>query len=401
MIVRIAQKMGYHRDGELLGLTPYETEMRRRIWWHILMQDAKNALVSGLSHSMLPTNWDTKQPQNVNDADLFPGSNEPLQPREGPTEMAFCLLVYQIANFLIAADGIHGTPGFEAALMGHEMDTPHLPSIQRYRGLVDELDENLRAVENRYIDPTAGHVHVAALTVRPMLTSKLREMLVPMTEQPEWGTEIFNTKDNLFKIVIMNNEHSTDAYDVMDQKGFLWFVKLHLELDVFAVMTGQLCHRPTGTLADRAWDVIGKIYTYHTELYDMSQKPHSTQAHFVLRAWKAREQAYCQLGQPLELPHFIYRLRECASTNESRGDTPNQTPFTRQMTVQPQITELDQFLGGYLDVSALNWDMWGDMSINHNLSNLNINNNNLANNHISTEPIAAPTFGAFDMGNMK
>lgn len=70
--MRVAQKMGYHRDGELLGLSPFETEMRRRIWWQIIMQDAKNAMVSGLSHALLPLHWDTKSPQNVNDADLFP-----------------------------------------------------------------------------------------------------------------------------------------------------------------------------------------------------------------------------------------------------------------------------------------------------------------------------------------
>ncbi|CAM1507865.1 Fc.00g047130.m01.CDS01 [Cosmosporella sp. VM-42] len=379
MIVRIAQKMGYHRDGDTLNLTPFETEMRRRIWWQIIMQDAKNALISGLSHSMLPHNWDTKPPQNVNDADLFPGSNEPIHPREGPTEMAFCLLVYQIAKFMISAEAIHGTPGFEAAIMGHDLGDPSsAPSIERYRVLVDDLEANLLEVETRYIDGTAGNVHAAALTVRPMLTSKLREMLVPMREQPEWGTEIFNKKDNLFKIVIMNNEHSTNAYEVMEQKGFLWFVKLHFQLDVFAVMTGQLCQRPAGTLADRAWNIIDKIYTYHPELLDTSNKSYAAQAQFVLRAWKAREQAFASVGRAIELPHFIYRLRECSGSD--RSSEPMHTPTSRQPAAQPQITELDQFLGGYLDVSALNWDMWGDVN--------------------TQNQVPAAAFGSFSMGGM-
>jgi hypothetical protein len=29
--IRIAQKMGLYGDGELLGLSPFETEMRRRV----------------------------------------------------------------------------------------------------------------------------------------------------------------------------------------------------------------------------------------------------------------------------------------------------------------------------------------------------------------------------------
>ncbi|KAI5461686.1 fungal-specific transcription factor domain-containing protein [Mariannaea sp. PMI_226] len=382
MIVRIAQKMGYHRDGETLNLTPFETEMRRRMWWQIILQDAKNALVSGLSNSMLPSNWDTKTPQNVNDADLFPGSTEPLQPREGPTEMAFCLAGYEIAKFLISADFLYGTPGLEAAILGDPViddGSPAPPPIERYRELVDELGENLRQVEMRYVDATAGPVHVAALTIRPMLVSKMREFLVPMRSQPEFGTEILNMKDNLFKIIIMNNEHNANSYEVMDQTGFLWFVKLHFQLDIFAVMTGQLCQRLTGSLVDRAWALVQKVYRYHPELFDMNQKAYAAQAQLVLKAWKIREQAYAQMGRSLESPDFIYRLQETCA--ESRTSEPPLVPATiaQPPTSVAQPTDLDQLFGGYLDTGALNWGInWGG-------------------NQISSQ-IPASLFGGFGMG---
>lgn len=360
--------MGYHRDGEMLNLPPFETEMRRRIWWQIIMHDAKNAMISGLSHALLPLNWDTKEPLNVNDADLFPGSTDPIQARDGPTEMAFCLLVYQIAKFMISTSSSpHGAPGFEAAVLGQELSAAdggvtNQESIEKYRGIVSKLETEMINVETKYIDPTAGPIHVAALTIRPMLVNKLREMLVPMREQPEWGTEIFGPKDNLFKVVIMNNEHNTDAYKAMDANGFLWFVKLHFQLDVFAVMTGQLYQRPTGNLADRAWKNIDLIYAYHPELSDMTQKQYAVQAQFTLRAWKAREQAYAQIGRVIETPPFIRRLRETAPSEISRSSTQSSaTPPAAMQGQQQQITELDQFLGGYLDVSSLNWDMWGDV----------------------------------------
>ncbi|KAH6986613.1 fungal-specific transcription factor domain-containing protein [Ilyonectria destructans] len=361
--VRIAQKMGYHRDGEQLGLPPFETEMRRRIWWQILVHDSKTALVSGLNDSLLPTNWDTKPAQNLNDADMFPGSTEPAKPREGPTEMGFCLLTYQITKFMIAADGIHGRPDFEDAITGQSIDDDEsrLRALESYRALIHKLDQNLRTVEARYIDVTAGPIHAAALTIRPMLISKLKEMLVPMTQQPQWGTEIFNAKDNLFKIVIMNHEHSTNGYEIMVQNGFFWFAKLHFQLHIFAAMTGQLCHRPTGSLADRAWNIMEKIHTYHSELFDMTQKPYCTQAQFTLRAWKAREKAYAEMGQTIELPDFIHRLRESAPIEFHDSEAPSPTHFMLQMMVPPQTTEFDQSLYRYLDTSVLNWGMWGDM----------------------------------------
>ena len=35
LLVNIAQSMGLHRDGEQFNLPPFETEMRRRLWWAV------------------------------------------------------------------------------------------------------------------------------------------------------------------------------------------------------------------------------------------------------------------------------------------------------------------------------------------------------------------------------
>jgi hypothetical protein len=47
--VRIAQVMGLERDGTFLGLTPFETELRRRIWWQLKMHDFRTAELCGLA----------------------------------------------------------------------------------------------------------------------------------------------------------------------------------------------------------------------------------------------------------------------------------------------------------------------------------------------------------------
>lgn len=378
--MRIAQKMGYHRDGELLKLSPFETEMRRRIWWQIIMQDAKLSIVSGLNHNYLQDSFDTKQPLNLSDADLFPGSTEPLQPREGPTEMAFCLITNRLAKFIVSETTMNG---FESAILGESVDnedgdhsgSPEATNIEKYRRMIRELEADLRNIEQRFCDPSAGPAHAAALTIRPLLVQKFNEMLVPMREQPEWGSEIFGPRDNLFKVVLMNNEHNTDLYDQMSSLDYLWYVKMHFQLDVFAVLTGQLAKRPTGSLSDRGWQIAEKIYRWQTELYDVSQKQYAAQAQFTLKAWKAREKAFAANGVPVAEPEFITKLRELVpSTHDSRASTQASMSPPRPGGVGPTsgaggqgahhqqpINDLDQFLGGYLDVSALNWDMWGDL----------------------------------------
>lgn len=361
MVLRIAQKMGYHRDGDSLGLTPFETEMRRRIWWHMVITDSQNSMVSGLDHWMVHTHWDTKMPQNVNDADLFPESKDPIRPREGPTEMALCHISYQIASFLVRAQALHGTPDLESAIMGDNMigerDASSEMQTERYREQLNELESRLIEVENRFLDKNAGNTHVAALSIRPMLTSKMKQMLVPMREQPEWGTEIFDTNDNLFKVLIMNVEHSTEFYEAMDQTGFLWFFKFHFQLDVFTAMIGKLYQRPTGVLADRAWRLMETIYRFHPELSDLTLKTHVELAHFVMRAWRAREQAFLSEGRPLWCPEFIQRLQQLLYKDSVDPVPLQQYSAAQQPMPAPQFTPMDGFMGNYLDLPTWNWNI--------------------------------------------
>ncbi|OAA41811.1 fungal specific transcription factor domain-containing protein [Metarhizium rileyi] len=396
-IVRIAQKMGYHRDGDILGLEPYETEMRRRLWWQIIVQDSKYAMLSGLSQSLLPLHWDTKTPQNVNDADLLPGSAEKIQSRDGPTEMAFVMAMNEIYKFKLDTDSNNNGPAFEAAILGQDLgsdkgasNATHSNIFVKLRQQCRELDERLLAMEHKYIDVNAGNVHKAAKVIRQMLMGKIQDMMMPIHEQPEYGTEIFTPRDNLFKIFVLGTEQRLDQYQPMAECGFLWFVKSYFQLDVFAVMTGQLCQRPTGSLADRGWVGVERLYAYHTELFDMSQKQYSVQAQVTLKAWKLREQALMQTGRHLETPQFIQRLRELLPSYDSRssvqssGNTPqifsqneaqrhssalfqnSQTPkMPHQSLVQQQQQQqgasVDPFLGGLLDMSSVNWDMFGDV----------------------------------------
>ncbi|KAK5993919.1 Pyriculol/pyriculariol biosynthesis cluster transcription factor 1 [Cladobotryum mycophilum] len=370
-IVRIAQKMGYHRDGEQLNLTPFETEMRRRIWWHIVMQDSKCAMMSGLSQAWTLSNWDTKLPSNLNDADLFPGSDEPVQGRDGPTEMAFCVILHELFRFKVTYDRDDDSNVFEAAVVGQTLDEE--PGSQfdtkgifeKFRIRAQEIETRLIELENQLVDVTAGNVHIAALALRPMLIHRMKEMLDPLHEQPEWGTEIFGPKDKFFKVLLMALEHKTACHERMAAAGFQWFMRYHLQLDVLAVFTGLLQDRPKGSLSDRAWEAMSKVYAHHADISDMSVKQHVAQAQITLRAWKTRETALAQMGQQVTTPQFIHRLRELVPSQDPRLSNPS-TLTSPASTTQPQPgVGFDQLFGDYLNSSSMNWEVFGDFMANN------------------------------------
>lgn len=308
--------MCYHRDGEILQLDPYETEMRRRLWWQIMIQDSKYAMLSGVTRSYQPFFWDTKLPSNINDADMFPGCSGTIKGREGPTEMAFVLVLAEIHHFKISIDKSNYGAEFEAAILG-EMHPDDETSTARYNATlsalqrqIDSLDKRLEAIERCYIDENAGNPHKAAKAIRQMLRARTADMTLPFYDQPEYGTEIFGPRDVLFKMMVLEIEQRIDEYDFMGKCGFLWFFKPYFQYDILPVITAQLCQRPTGSLVERAWDGIEKLYAYHTDLLDGLQSEHISQGKVVLRAWKVREEGFRQNGQHLQKPQFILRLQE-------------------------------------------------------------------------------------------
>lgn len=381
VVIRIAQKMGLHRDGELLGLKPFETEMRRRLWWQIIMVDAKYAMLSGLSHTLLPRGWDTKEPKNISDEDLGPSATEPIQDREGPTEMILVLIVYRIAKNLISL------PGVETILLLNELDStmggsgPNREKVQEYRRVIRDLNKDLDELVAKFSAPDAGPLHMMARLLKDHLMGKLTALTNPPAEGPEWGTEVFDHTSNAFKLAVDTTRHSVEQYKMAIYPGWDWFSRLHFQLDVFAYLVGQLCHRTTGQIVDRAWEVVEEVYQYHPEFYETSNRIYYQLAHFTFKAWRKREAAVrSRSGSTPETPKCVQNLRllmpgsDESSTKSESEQTSNGDPFNSFAGTNANGTvgsmdgltgvvtgpTFDAYMGNYFDFNgALDFDIWG------------------------------------------
>ena len=88
---RIAQRIGLHRDGEKLGLPPFDVQMRRRLFYQLLPLDSIASRMSGTSVGIVPGTWDTLPPLNINDDQIWRGMTDTPEEQKGATEMIFCL----------------------------------------------------------------------------------------------------------------------------------------------------------------------------------------------------------------------------------------------------------------------------------------------------------------------
>ncbi|SJX64558.1 related to ASG1-activator of stress genes [Sporisorium reilianum f. sp. reilianum] len=94
--VRAAFSIGLHRDGTKLGLSPAETEARRRVWAAVYFLDRALALNTGRPAVIDDRVCDTQVPSGVMDEDIFPAPKHPPKMPEGvepPT--AYCYTVFR------------------------------------------------------------------------------------------------------------------------------------------------------------------------------------------------------------------------------------------------------------------------------------------------------------------
>lgn len=333
------------------------------------MTDSKYALFSGLSHTVRARDFDTKRPRNVNDADIFPSATEPFQDREGPTEMIFCLLNYRVAKYIIES------PGFETMVMIPEGDSaegnsgPTEEQLTAYRRGFEQLGNDIIEMLDKHCDPTAGPVHEMTIRMRHDILNRFTEVITPPKSSPEWGGEVRSAKDNTFKVAIGSLEQNESHYMSAKDKGFAWFTLLHFQLDIFVYLAVQLCHRTEGSLVERAWRQVNVVYSFHPELFDVTNKTHATLAVYILKAWRKREKViFDRTGQAPETPFYVEKLRACMPNDDYKTEPTPPNPYTpvslTGLHASPSAPDgtLDQFLG-YYDGSGIDWDMFGSPAV--------------------------------------
>lgn len=159
--VRIAQGMGLERDGATLSLPPFETEMRRRVWWLLKSHDFRTAELCGLSKFRdLDTSDDcTKWPTNVNDSQLYPGMPSFVAESNKLTDCVFIALRGEMSYF---AGG--RIAKFRQQGKGPSQWDLHTRDKGEMDQAIKEVEELLEMKFLRYCDPSQP-LHLMAMVM--------------------------------------------------------------------------------------------------------------------------------------------------------------------------------------------------------------------------------------------
>lgn len=127
LAMRLAKSMDLHLENPRLHVSPFENEMRKRLWWSICSLECRSAEEYGFHPTNGGQTYDCSLPLNVNDEDLDPEATEPPEPRSGSTNMTWALVRFELARIIFQVWNLSSKPdkrnsSFDARTMETEKE---------------------------------------------------------------------------------------------------------------------------------------------------------------------------------------------------------------------------------------------------------------------------------------
>lgn len=330
--------MGVHRDGKALGVPPFETEMRRRLWWQITILDFRSAELTGSGRLGDMSLSDTDVPTNVNDPDIWPGMKEAPVDKARPTELVACLLRCEFGRFwkeklLQKTTGKSGDPVSDLTNEIANVRTsfalkdfsPWEASTKERDRHIDELEQRLEEKFLRYCEPQIPIQFMASLIGRGAVAS-IRLMAHHPRRYKDESQMPESERALLWRLSTKLLEGDTFAHTTKSMKRFLWHTNVYFQWQALIYILSQLKTRATGEEVDKAWALVNDVYDNHSEFVIEWKKPlHVAVGGLCLKAWDARikgRQEAQQNGEfmlPLQTPDYIEMLRQHKSMPKRRS----------------------------------------------------------------------------------
>lgn len=239
LAMRSAQSIGLHRDGTTFKLTPFETEIRRRLWWSLCNADSRAAEDHGISVENQMNFSDTLLPLNINDRDLSPEMETLPASKPGWTEMTLNLIMIQTGHLSRRFGNIG------AKVPNGEPQSPAAKTVENY----------IEDIENTYLQYCDLNIPIQRVTalmtrvVAKKVLFKVQQQSCNDGEQAPrpkvWlspACKILASFTSLQQDELLNDWH--------------WLFESFTQYYLLTFILYTICTSPHSSGIDRAWNVV-------------------------------------------------------------------------------------------------------------------------------------------------
>ncbi|KAK5081612.1 hypothetical protein LTR05_007743 [Lithohypha guttulata] len=303
--VRTAQRMGMHSETMLAKHTILEAEMRRRLWWAIVLFDTRISELASSNIVTLDPTWDCRRPLNVNNSELRAEMKTPLSMRGGSSEALFIAVRSEVADFIRHSDfHLDYTNPALKLISKHTQREVIAPNHD-----LNKLEEMLEEKYFQFCD-LENPLHFTTIwTMRAYLAKyRLLEHHARQSDLPAHRTDAQREIATSYALKVL--ECDTKIMTSPPTRGLRWLNMFHFPFPAYIQLLQGLARRPIDETACQAWEAISANYEgwfsadgdFDSPVYRMFSK-------FVLEAWEACEAASGQLKSALTPPQIVSFIR--------------------------------------------------------------------------------------------
>ena len=316
--IRIAQRMGIHSEPALSKCTPLEAEMRRRLWWALVLFDTRVSEIASFRTVTLDPTWDCKVPLNVNDSDLRPEMKEPPPIQARPSEAVLAVVRSELSDFIR-----HTTCHLDFTNPALKPIARHLRTDPSLEG--DELVMLEKVIEDQHLKlcDQDNPIHFMTIWTARAYLAKCRLM---EHHSRYLGSDVSRTdaqRDAATSHALRFLECDTKIMVSPLTKGFRWLHEFHFPFPAYIQIVQDLRRRPMSDRAHEAWETLSDNhdawFTHHKDCGAFFQ----IFAKIILDAWKSYEIAFTQSGSALTPPRIVSSIRHALVQTMRRAQNPN------------------------------------------------------------------------------
>lgn len=308
--IRIAQRMGIHNEAGLSKCTALEAEMRRRLWWSLMLFDTRISEMADLKTTTLVPTWDCRIPLNVNDSDFSIETKQPVQAQGKTTEALFAVVRSELGDF-VRHTRFH--LGFtDPALKPVAKDVQS--SLNPEDSELASLEEMIEDKYFRFCDPEDPLHYMTIWTTRSYLAKcRLIEHYFRHSNSPAPQKELQRDASISYALTIL--ECDTKIMTSSLTRGFHWLMSAYFPFPAYIHIVQSLKRQQVDGQAEKAWEAMSDNYEARFgSLHPSDNHPFfKVFTKIILQAWEARETASIQTEQTLATPRIVSSIRQKVS----------------------------------------------------------------------------------------
>ncbi|KAF2826711.1 hypothetical protein CC86DRAFT_292200 [Ophiobolus disseminans] len=306
--IRIAQRMGIHNESSNIKCSALEAELRRRLWWSLVLFDARISEMTELKVGQLVPTWDCRPPSNANDFDLRPEMKIAPEVHTFTSETLFAVVRSEFGNFTrhcaFHLDFIN--PALKSIVARYSPDPLD----------IDEFTTFEQTIEQKYLrfcDPQNPLHYMTIWWARGQLAKS--RFIKDLSDSSKTIAQRTSTqRDATISYALDMLECDTMLMSSELTTGFQWLTYLNFPFPAYVHIVQDLRKRPLSDLAQTSWDVMGKNCTARFIDIETRDNPTERKAHaffkvfaaVILQAWTARQAAAAtRRPSAMEIPPLI------------------------------------------------------------------------------------------------